>query len=130
MIKNFNIYGFPPQNLTGSTILGEYDGHKVSVSQMLTATENCVKFIKKHFDVSEKPYSYAIIALNIIQLRLNNKNHDKLTAEQLSCVVDVFHEIADLSTQSDIAKPENAKIATEIKMVIDFLDKLQKERQK
>ena len=39
MIKNFNIYGFPPQNLTGSTILGEYDGHKVSVSQMLTATE-------------------------------------------------------------------------------------------
>ena len=45
-------------------------------------------------------------------------------------MVDVFHEIADLSTQSDIAKQENEKIATEIKMVIDFLDKLQKERQK
>ena len=130
MIKNFNFYGFPQQNLTGSTILGEYEGHKISVSQMLAATENCVKFIKKHFDVSEKPYSYAIIALNIIQLRLNNKNHDKLTVKQLRCVVDVFHEIADLHTQSDIVKQENERIATEFKMIIDFLDNIQKENQK
>ncbi len=130
MIKNFNFYGFPQQNLTGSTILGEYDGHKIGVSQMLIAIENCVKFIKNHFNVKDKPYSYAIIALNIMQLRLNNKTHDKLTVEQLKCVVDVSHEIANLNSKSDIAKQENERTATELKMIIDFLDKLQKESQK
>ena len=129
MIKNFNFYGFPQQNLTGSTILGEYDGHKISVSQMLIAIDNCVKFIKSHFNVKDNRYSYAIIALNIMRLRLYNKNHDKLTAEQVKCAIDVFHEIEDMKAQTDIEKRNNETIANEFKMIIDFLDKLQKESQ-
>ncbi len=97
---------------------------------MLADAKSCAKFIKDHFNVNDKPYSYAIIALNIMQLRLNNQIHDKLTAEQLKCVVDVFHEIEDMKAQTDIEKRNNETIANEFKMIIDFLDKLQKKSQK
>ncbi|MCI8603934.1 MAG: hypothetical protein HFE79_07300 [Ruminiclostridium sp.] len=97
---------------------------------MLSIAAYCTKFIKDHFNVNERKYSDAIIALKTLELRLNNQNTNKLTAEQLKCVVDVIHEIADLHSQSDFSKQENEKIAFKLKALIDFYDKLQKEQSK
>lgn len=130
MKNNIQIYDLPRQRLTATTVIGEYGNQKITVSQMLSTAAYCTKFIKDHFDVNKGKYSIAIIALNILKLRLNNQNTDKLTAEQLKCVVDVIHEIADLHSQSDFSKQENEKIAFELKALIDLYDKLQKEQPK
>lgn len=120
MFKNFNFYVLPQQKLYASTILGEVDGRRISVSQMLTAAENSFKFIKNHFNVDEKPYSYAIIVLKLMRMRLLSQNVDRPTKEQLKCLVDVFHEIEDQNAQTDIAKKQNEIIANDLKMIIEF----------
>lgn len=97
---------------------------------MLSIVAYCTKFIKDHFNINERKYSAAIIALKTVELQLNNQNTNKLTAEQLKCVVDVIHEIADLHSQSNFLKQKNEKIAFKLKALIDFYDKLQKENQK
>ena len=130
MIEKFRLYDFSNQKLTASTVLGEFEGQRITVSQMLTAAENCTKYIKEHFNVNQKAYSMALIVMRTLKLRLLNQNTDKPTAEQLKCTVDVFHEIADMQTQSDIVKQENEKISHELKMIIDFWDHYQKEPQK
>lgn len=130
MKSNITIYDLSRQRLTASTVIGEYGNQKITVSQMLSIAAYCIKFIKAHFNVDERKYSAAIIAIKMLELRLNNQNTDKLTAEQLKCVVDVIHEIADLHSQSDISKQENEKIAFELKALIDLYDKLQKEQSK
>lgn len=123
MFKNFNFYVLPQQKLYASTILGEVDGRRISVSQMLTAAENSLKFIKNHFNVDEKPYSVAIIVLNLIQMRLHNQNVNRPTREQFECLVDVFHEIEDLNAQTDTAKKQNEIIANNLKAIIDLFYK-------
>ena len=130
VIEKFKIYDFSNQKLTGSTVLGEFEGQRITVSQMLTAAENCTKYIKEHFNVNQKAYSMTLIVMKILKLRLINQSTDKPTAEQLKCVVDVFHEIADMHAPSDISKQENEKIVFELKMIIDFWDKYQKEQPK
>lgn len=130
MKSNITIYDLSRQRLTASTVIGEYENQKITVSQMLSIAAYCTKFIKAHFNVNERKYSFAIVALKMLELRLNNQNTDKLTAEQLKCVVDVIHEIADLHSQSDISKQENEKIAFELKALIDLYDKLKKEQSK
>lgn len=120
MFKNFNFYVLPQQKLYASTILGEVDGRRISVSQMLTAAENSLKFIKNHFNVDEKPYSVAIIVLNLMQMSLRNQNVGRPTEEQLKCLVDVVHEIEDLNAQTDIAKQQNEIIANDLKMIIEI----------
>lgn len=130
MKNNIRIYDLLRQKLTSTTVIGEYENQKITVSQMLSIAAYCTKFIKDHFNVNERKYSDAIIALKTLELRLNNQNTNKLTAEQLKCVVDVIHEIADLHSQSDFSKQENEKIAFKLKALIDFYDKLQKEQSK
>ncbi len=130
MKNNIRIYDLLRQKLTAATVIGEYENQKITVSQMLSIAAYCTKFIKDHFNVNERKYSDAIIALKTLELRLNNQNTNKLTAEQLKCVVDVIHEIADLHSQSDFSKQENEKIAFKLKALIDFYDKLQKEQSK
>ncbi len=130
MFKGFRFNNLSRQKLTATTVLGEYGNQKITVSQMLTAAESCAKFIKDHFNVNENPYSLAVIVLKLLKLRLNNQNTEKPTKEQLKCLVDVFHEIEDMKAQTDIEKRNNETIANEFKMIIDFLDKLQKESPK
>ncbi len=130
MKNNIRIYDLLRQKLTSTTVIGEYENQKITVSQMLSIAAYCTKFIKDHFNVNERKYSDAIIALKTLELRLNNQNTNKLTTEQLKCVVDVIHEIADLHSQSDFSKQENEKIAFKLKALIDFYDKLQKEQSK
>lgn len=129
-MKGFKIYNCSNIKFTSTTVLGEYDNRKITVSQMLTIAEYYTKFIRDNFDVNKRQYSLALTALKILKLRLNNQNPGKPTSEQLKSVVDVFREIADLHSQSEITKQENERIATELKMIIDFLDKLQKEKAK
>ncbi|MCM1488398.1 MAG: hypothetical protein NC203_08535 [Firmicutes bacterium] len=54
---------------------------------------------------------------------------DKLTVEQLS-TIDVFYEIADMQAKSNADKQKNEEIAFDLKMLIDFLNKYQKEQPK
>ncbi len=127
MFKGFRYNNLFGQKLTATTVLGEYENQKITVSQMLAAAENCAKFIKDHFNVNEKPYSLAIIVLNLLRLHLINQNAEKPTKEQLKCLVDVFHEIEDMKSQTDIEKRNNETIANEFKMIIDFFYKEQQQ---
>ncbi len=122
MFKGFRFKNLSRQKLTATTVLGEYENQKITVSQMLDAAKSCTKFIKEHFNVNEKPYSLAIIVLSTLKLYLNNQNIDKPAKEQLKCLVDVFHEIEDMKAQNDTEKQNNETIANRIKMMIDFLD--------
>ncbi len=130
MVNKYMIYDLTNQKLYPTTVLGEFNNQKMTVSHMLTIIEYYVKFIKQHFDVNQRQYSLTLIALRISRLRLNNQNCRKPTAEQLKCVVDVFKEISDMHAQSEITKQENETKANELKLVIDLIDKIQKERQK
>lgn len=120
MIRDFKFYNQSHPKMESNTVLFEYKNQKIRVSQMLTAAENSLKFIKNHFNVKEKPYSVAIIVLNLMQMRLLNQNVGRPTKEQLKCLVDVFHEIEDQNAQTDIAKKQNEIIANDLKMIIEF----------
>ncbi len=127
MFKGFRFYNLCRQKLTATTVLGEYGNQKITILQMLTVAESCAKYIKDHFNINEKPYSFAIIVLNLLKLRLNNQNTEKPTKEQLKCLVDVFHEIEDMKAQTDIEKRNNETIANYFKMIIDFFYKEQQQ---
>lgn len=120
MIRDFKFYNQSQPKMESNTVLFEYKNQKIRVSQMLTAAENSLKFIKNHFNVKDKPYSVAIIVLNLMQMRLLNQNVGRPTKEQLKCLVDVFHEIEDQNAQTDIAKKQNEIIANDLKMIIEF----------
>ncbi len=133
MVNKFKIYDFLNQELTASTILGEFEGQRITVSQMLTAIDNCIRcieYIKENFTVNQNTYSIALFAMKMLKRRLNNLKKDKLTVEQLKSTIDVFHEIADMQAKSDADKQKNEEIAFDLKMLIDFLDKYQKEQPK
>ena len=120
MIGDFKFYNQSQPKMESNTVLFEYKNQKIRVSQMLTATKNSLKFIKKHFNVIEEPYSAAIIVLNLMQMRLLNQNVGRPTKEQLKCLVDVFHEINDLNAKTDNEKKQNEMIANDLKMIIEF----------
>ena len=117
-------FDFSKQQLTGTTVIGVYEGHKVTVSQMLSVITSYIKFIRDNFDVSDNnKYSIALAVLKIMKLRLNNNNNlKKPNAEQLKCLVDVFHEIADLQARSEVTKQANEKRAALSKAIIDFAE--------
>lgn len=73
MKNNIRIYDLLRQKLTAATVIGEYENQKITVSQMLSIAAYCTKFIKDYFNVNERKYSDAIIALKTLELRLNNK---------------------------------------------------------
>lgn len=127
MKEKFKIYDLSNQRFTASTVLGEFEGQKITVSQMMIAVETYIKYIKDHFDINKKAYSMTLIALKSLRLHLLNQSADKPTAEQLKCVVDVLHEIADMRMQSDVDKQKNDKTASELKMLINFWENIQKE---
>lgn len=123
MAKNY-IYDLSNQVLTGTTVLGAYEGQKITVSKMLSVITSYIQFIKDHFDVNENnKYSIALAVLKVIKLRLNNNNNSKKpTAEQLKCLVDVFHEIADLQARSEVIKQANENKSVWLKAIIDFVE--------
>ncbi|MCM1335812.1 MAG: hypothetical protein NC084_13550 [Bacteroides sp.] len=120
MFNDLKFNHLQTKKLTGTTVLGEYNGQKIAVSQMLTTIENILMYIKNNFDINEKPYSVAIIVLKTTHLRFNNQNIGKSTKEQWKCLVDVVHEIEDLKATTDVIKRENEKIANDLKMVIEL----------
>lgn len=104
---------------TPTLVIGSRNGQTITVADMLKAIEYAIQFIKANFDVDQEKYEAALKVLKISELRFQNKQERNPRKKELQFLVDVIHEIEDMSAKNDVDKKENEKIAFALNLLID-----------
>lgn len=106
-----------PKCFVSTYVLGVRNGQSITVADMLNAIEYAIRFIKENFDVDQEKYAETLNFLKVSKACFENKRTRPTKKKILHFVVDVFHEMQDMSAAND----EQKKVNEEISLVLDLL---------
>ena len=118
-IQNINI----PKVFTPKYVLAIRNGNNVTVSDMLSAIEMAVKFIKANFKVDQEKYAETLNFLKICRLRFENKQTKQPKKKTAHFAVEVFHEMRDMHATNDEEKRWNEDLSMKLDLLISMFVK-------
>lgn len=114
------LYNVQVRRFTGTTVVAERGGHKVTVSEVLKTAGFVKDFIEVNFNTKDKKYAQTLLALKALNYFFNNLQCDMPTKEQMHFAVDVIHEIEDMRTNNPNKWHINTEIAITLNVIIDW----------